>query len=314
MQTSRNAPCPCGSGRKYKVCCLAKDEAARKPHTGEDAVLVLMPTRGTICYETHLALTNNLRGVKHGVCMVARKPVVEARNTLARYALEQAKANPFDFTPRETFALWIDDDAWWVPETVPIMLKAMRELPALDALFGRFSTRLPYSSVIAFRDADDDNSFPKESVDCQPSEIVPIEDGGFHFVLMRISLLERIGPNPFDIPAGEQCSEDRAFCRRAVAIGAKLGVGMGFPIVHVDPKDGVGYLPGMPPMLVDGNAVHAMSINHAGPDGHTKTAEEREYGADLRTTEAYAHADRIREEREREVEQRRAVSAGGGKR
>ncbi len=25
----RNAPCPCGSGKKYKKCCLAKDEAAR---------------------------------------------------------------------------------------------------------------------------------------------------------------------------------------------------------------------------------------------------------------------------------------------
>lgn len=24
----RNDPCPCGSGRKYKHCCLAKDEAA----------------------------------------------------------------------------------------------------------------------------------------------------------------------------------------------------------------------------------------------------------------------------------------------
>lgn len=26
---SRNAPCPCGSGAKYKKCCLAKDDAAR---------------------------------------------------------------------------------------------------------------------------------------------------------------------------------------------------------------------------------------------------------------------------------------------
>ena len=25
----RNEPCHCGSGRKYKQCCLAKDEAAR---------------------------------------------------------------------------------------------------------------------------------------------------------------------------------------------------------------------------------------------------------------------------------------------
>ena len=27
-QTGRNAPCPCGSGKKYKRCCLEKDEAA----------------------------------------------------------------------------------------------------------------------------------------------------------------------------------------------------------------------------------------------------------------------------------------------
>lgn len=25
---SRNAPCPCGSGKKYKKCCLDKDQAA----------------------------------------------------------------------------------------------------------------------------------------------------------------------------------------------------------------------------------------------------------------------------------------------
>lgn len=27
-KTARNDPCPCGSGRKYKRCCLAKDQAA----------------------------------------------------------------------------------------------------------------------------------------------------------------------------------------------------------------------------------------------------------------------------------------------
>jgi hypothetical protein len=25
-ETGRNAPCPCGSGRKYKLCCLSKDD------------------------------------------------------------------------------------------------------------------------------------------------------------------------------------------------------------------------------------------------------------------------------------------------
>jgi len=28
---SKNAPCPCGSGKKYKLCCQAKDEAAAPP-------------------------------------------------------------------------------------------------------------------------------------------------------------------------------------------------------------------------------------------------------------------------------------------
>jgi SEC-C motif len=27
MKIGRNQPCPCSSGRKYKKCCLAKDEA-----------------------------------------------------------------------------------------------------------------------------------------------------------------------------------------------------------------------------------------------------------------------------------------------
>lgn len=27
MQTGRNAPCPCGSGRKFKHCCLEKGPA-----------------------------------------------------------------------------------------------------------------------------------------------------------------------------------------------------------------------------------------------------------------------------------------------
>lgn len=28
MKTGRNDSCPCGSGQKYKKCCLAKDTAA----------------------------------------------------------------------------------------------------------------------------------------------------------------------------------------------------------------------------------------------------------------------------------------------
>src|SRR3954470_2976635 len=30
-RVSRNDPCPCGSGKKYKHCCLLKEVAARPP-------------------------------------------------------------------------------------------------------------------------------------------------------------------------------------------------------------------------------------------------------------------------------------------
>jgi hypothetical protein len=31
MTAGRNDPCPCGSGRKYKRCCLPKNEELKKP-------------------------------------------------------------------------------------------------------------------------------------------------------------------------------------------------------------------------------------------------------------------------------------------
>ncbi|MEJ2085616.1 MAG: SEC-C metal-binding domain-containing protein [Acidobacteriota bacterium] len=33
----RNEPCPCGSGKKYKRCCLAKDEAMEREARAEAA-------------------------------------------------------------------------------------------------------------------------------------------------------------------------------------------------------------------------------------------------------------------------------------
>jgi hypothetical protein len=43
----RNEPCHCGSGRKYKQCCLAKDEAAASKARAEAAA-----TAGAVDAET----------------------------------------------------------------------------------------------------------------------------------------------------------------------------------------------------------------------------------------------------------------------
>lgn len=45
----RNEPCPCGSGRKYKQCCLAKDEtlaAAARKVAAEAAAVIEAPVEG----------------------------------------------------------------------------------------------------------------------------------------------------------------------------------------------------------------------------------------------------------------------------
>lgn len=36
MKTGRNAPCPCGSGKKYKKCCLDNDQQIERKHPDQD--------------------------------------------------------------------------------------------------------------------------------------------------------------------------------------------------------------------------------------------------------------------------------------
>jgi hypothetical protein len=48
VRTGRNDPCPCGSGKKYKKCCLAKDEAAQRvPAPSPPAAPVPTPVERT---------------------------------------------------------------------------------------------------------------------------------------------------------------------------------------------------------------------------------------------------------------------------
>ena len=125
-----------------------------------------MPTRGQICYETYLAINMNMGDVKRTFTMVGRKPVVQARNDLARQALDIAKDRPLQFTPREWFVLFVDDDAWLPPGLVTAMLQCMREpeMDGLDALFAWFcATRSPYAAPIAYRDFDDHESLFRRS-------------------------------------------------------------------------------------------------------------------------------------------------------
>ena len=40
----RNAPCPCGSGKKYKRCCLLRDQPTPAPYTVQERQSALIKT------------------------------------------------------------------------------------------------------------------------------------------------------------------------------------------------------------------------------------------------------------------------------
>jgi tetratricopeptide (TPR) repeat protein len=58
-KTGRNDPCPCGSGKKYKRCCLAKDQAA------EHASLVATRAELAAQRAEHRARIEDLRASMH---------------------------------------------------------------------------------------------------------------------------------------------------------------------------------------------------------------------------------------------------------
>lgn len=49
MKSNRNAPCPCGSGRKYKHCCLRKGDMA-SPRKKLIAVIAWLAVAGIILF------------------------------------------------------------------------------------------------------------------------------------------------------------------------------------------------------------------------------------------------------------------------
>jgi hypothetical protein len=66
METGRNDPCPCGSGKKYKNCHLDKDEAvAREARAKEAAAAAPPPAEAETTAPTTGAVPPRARGHGH---------------------------------------------------------------------------------------------------------------------------------------------------------------------------------------------------------------------------------------------------------
>lgn len=244
----RNRPCPCGSGKKSKLCCNADRPVAKPLPTGDPCeVVVLLPTRGAVSVETHASMLSRMNGVSRCFSTVARKPVDEARNFLAGAAIASQQQMG------AMFALWVDDDAAWPQGTVERMLTFIKSHPECDLLAGWCSTRAPNMPPMAWRVRNNMNSFPKPGVDCKMGQVVEVESVAFHFVLHRIDLLKRLGENPFTLGPEADCSEDIAFCDRVRAAGGRIFVDTGSWVAHIEPTTGDAFLPMSPVLRMDDN-------------------------------------------------------------
>lgn len=209
--------------------------------TKNSALIVLMPTRGTISLETHEALTFNMDGVANIRATVSRKPVDQARNELAANALKIATDDPLKIGQENYVCLWVDDDAWWPPGTVTQMLLLLAANPHIDVLAGCFSVRAPFQTCVPTRvDKSQAETTTIERV--AHGTLLDINRIGFHFVMHPVSLLRRLPERPFDITAGDS-TEDWEFSARASEIGARMAVATGCMVAHIDVKSGEAFLP-----------------------------------------------------------------------
>ena len=87
QRTGRNDPCPCGSGKKYKRCCLEKDEAAALAKA--DAAREAERSRARALLDA-LADDGDLDGVSNAVVDLVQAGKLDeaeaaARDLLARF-------------------------------------------------------------------------------------------------------------------------------------------------------------------------------------------------------------------------------------
>jgi len=249
----------------------ATPETKAKPSTPAPtpAILLGLPTRGTISVETFNALQAYHDGFRMAPITSARLPVDQARNFIAAQMVAVAKIKPSE----DWLALWVDADAWWPPKTVAQVVAILQARPDIDLLAASFSTRLPFSPRVAFRKAGDPDSFPQPGLDCEMGDLVEVERVGFHFVAHRVSLLTRLGSEPF-ATGWNGFSEDSAFCKRVRDVGGKIFCAPGLLVAHVDPNDGAAYLPGEPALRVENNRLVRTGFTHMAP----KNGEVRDYG------------------------------------
>jgi hypothetical protein len=112
----RNSPCPCGSGKKYKVCCLVKDEARERvkgapDRAAEKALSWLLKHHGE---QVHDAIENVYCAVLEDAQLeeigASRRPFPDVPDQLLEWILAEGETEPEDGEePRRFMELILDE-------------------------------------------------------------------------------------------------------------------------------------------------------------------------------------------------------------
>jgi hypothetical protein len=226
-------------------------------------VVVCMPTRGVVAIETMLCLREHLDGYPHVLKVAFRKPVVEARNQLAKEARE-LNAEHLNFDPK--YVLWVDDDAWWPYGTVDRAVRILEENPDVSVVSGLFCAREGYAKAVAGK------AVPFHGLTVwdvyaplshEVGELLPLDLCGGHWFIIRRDVLKAMGDDPFDrlpievvLPShpktGALAAEDLSFFRRLRTAGYKIVTERTLRVGHVDVQNGLCYFPDIAPRIANG--------------------------------------------------------------
>ncbi len=234
-----------------------------------------MPVRDAIAGPTQIALERNRENHELLLLIEERQPVDEARNHLARRALEAAR-DPVQFPANEDpFVFWIDSDAFFLAGTLTTMMHQLIKNPWIDVLAPLSGPRIANHVAAGQMREGDLMSFPHPGANCAPGDIVEAVFISTHFFAHRASLLAKLGDAPFGSSAELEWTDDGYFCMNARKHGARLAISTGIPVFHIDERTGAAFLPYCNAARVEGATVVDF------PDYESTPKEERTYGPRL---------------------------------
>jgi hypothetical protein len=210
-------------------------------------LIALVPTRGVVAAELVIALVNNAEGHRIVVRTVNRENVEIARTRLAAQAIAAAGDPSLFPAGSDPYVFWIDGDAFFLPGTFTLMIHAFEANPSIDVLAALFGPRAANAGATALRDSNDTNSHLVEDVNFTRGDIVDVAQVGLHFTMHRVSLLRKLGGEPF--------GDSAAFCERVRAAGGRIAVATGIPVFNVDERNGAAYSPGIGACVIAGNTI-----------------------------------------------------------